>query len=137
MHPKGGNTVSLKAEVKTGNNGVEGAEAVVEVTLDGATFSNGKATLTVPFTQEVPSGKLVKVYFINGTQKTEMTDATYQDGKVVFTTNHFSTYAIMFEDDPDASGGNGGGFPVWIIGVIVAVVAVAGVAVFIFMKKHF
>lgn len=132
----GGNTVSLKAEVKTGNNGVEGAEAVVEVTLDGATFSNGKATLTVPFTQEVPSGKLVKVYFINGTQKTEMTDATYQDGKVVFTTNHFSTYAIMFEDDPDASGGNGGGFPVWIIGVIVAVVAVAGVAVFIFMKKH-
>ena len=132
----GGNTVSLKAEVKTENTGVEGAEAVVEVTLDGASFSSGKATLTVPFTQGVPSGKLLKVYFINGSEKTEMPGATYQDDKVVFETTHFSTYAIMFVDDPDASSSSGGGFPWWIIGVIVAVVAVAGVAVFIYMKKH-
>ena len=127
----GGSTVSLKAEVKTENLDVQDARAVIEVTLDGATFSNGKATVTVPFTEEVPSGKELVVYFINGDSREKM-DATYENGKVVFTTNHFSEYAIVFEDESSPSGG----FPIWIVAVgVVAVIAVGAVAFFL-LRKH-
>ena len=125
-----GNTVSLKAELKTTGIDVEGAKAVVEVTLSGATFSGGMATVTIPFNETIPDGKNVAVYFINGNSK-EKVDATYEDGKIVFTTNHFSKYAVMFDDASSPSGG----FPIWIVIVIVVVVAAAGVGVFFFMKN--
>ena len=127
----GGKTVSLKAELKTTVLDIDGAKAIVEVTLDGATFTGGKATVTIPFNETVPDGKVVVVYYINGTSK-EKVDATYQDGKIVFTTNHFSKYAVMFDD---ASSPNGGGFPIWIVIVIVVVIAAAGIGVFFFMKN--
>ena len=130
----GGNTVSLKADLKTTDLDVENAKAVIEVTLDGSAFSNGKATLTIPFTEEVPSGKVLKVYFINGDTKQEM-DATYENGQVVFSTSHFSKYAIIFEDEASPSSG-GSNFPVWIIIVLVVVIAVAAVAAFIILKKN-
>ena len=57
-------------------------------------------------------------------------DATYENGQVVFTTNHFSTYAIVFEDTSSPSGG---GFSIWIIAVI-AVVVIALVAAVVLMK---
>ena len=64
-------------------------------------------------------------------------NATLVDDMVVFETNHFSTYAIFFEDAPEAddSGSNGGGFPIWIIFVIIAVVAAAGVGAFFVVKN--
>ena len=127
----GGNTVSLKAEVKTTGLDVEGAQAVIEVSLDGAKFDSGAAKVTIPFANEVPSGKTPVVYFINGSEKVKM-DTTYEDGKLVFTTNHFSKYAVMFDD---ASSPNGGGFPIWIVIVIVVVIAAAGAGVFFFMKN--
>jgi hypothetical protein len=127
----GGNTVSLKAEVKTTGLDVEGAQAVIEVSLDGAKFDSGAAKVTIPFANEVPSGKVPVVYFINGSEKVKM-DTTYEDGKLVFTTNHFSKYAVMFDD---ASSPNGGGFPIWIVIVIVVVIAAAGAGVFFFMKN--
>ncbi len=130
----GGNTVSLKAEVKTTGLDVEGAQAVIEVSLDGAKFDAGTAKVTIPFANEVPSGKVPVVYFIDGDKKEKM-DTTFEDGKVVFTTNHFSKYAIMFDDVP--SGSNGGGFPVWAIVLIVVVVfaAVGGAGAFFIMKN--
>ena len=127
----GGNAVSLKAEVKTTGLDVEGAQAVIEVSLDGAKFDSGTAKVTIPFANEIPSGKTPVVYFINGNEKVKM-DTTYEDGKLVFTTNHFSKYAVMFDD---ASSPNGGEFPIWIVIVIVVVIAAAGVGVFFFMKN--
>lgn len=124
-----GKDVTLKAELKTSGTGIENAQAVIEVTLTGSTFENGKAKVAVPFTTAVPDGKELKVYYIDGNNRTEM-DATYENGQVTFTTNHFSTYAIVFED---ASSPSEGGFPTWIIAVI-AVVVIALVAIVVLMK---
>ena len=91
----------------------------------------GQAKVTIPFTGEVPSGKTPVVYYINGDEKVKM-ETSFEDGKIVFTTNHFSKYAVMFDDAPSSSGGN---FPIWIVIVIVVVVAAAGVGVFFFQKN--
>ena len=129
----GGNTVSLKAEVKTTGLDVEGAQAVIEVSLDGAKFDAGTAKVTIPFANEVPSGKVPVVYFIDGDKKEKM-DTVFENGQIVFTTNHFSKYAVMFDDAP--SGSPGGGFPIWIVIVIVVVaLAAGGAGAFFFMKN--
>ena len=130
----GGNDVSLKAEMKTDDTGIEGAKAVIEVTLDGVSFSNGKAVISVPFTYTVPKGQVLKVYFINGTERTEMTDATYQDGRVTFTTSHFSTYAIMYDGEPTRSDIEE--YLLWIALLAVAEVVILGIAAFMLMKKR-
>ncbi|MBO4573150.1 MAG: hypothetical protein J5762_05245, partial [Clostridia bacterium] len=92
--------VTLSAKVVTENVTVENAELVLEVKLEGATFEGGEAKVSIPFEKEVPTGKVAKVYYIadDGT-RTDM-NATLVDGKIVFTTNHFSTYVIAFEDKP-------------------------------------
>jgi hypothetical protein len=125
--------VTLEATVKKNSSEVADAELVIEVSLKGATFADGKAKVTVPFSQDVPEGKTLKVYFINGNERQDM-NATLVDGKVVFETNHFSTYAVVFEDAPSSSS-NGGGFPIWIIFVIIAVVAAAGAGAFFVIKQ--
>ena len=130
----GGNDVSLKAEMRTDGTGIEGAKAVIEITLDGVSFPNGKATVSVPFTDSVPKGQVLKVYFIDGAEKTEMTDATYQDGRVTFTTNHFSTYAIMY--DGEAKESIIEEYLLWIVLFAVAEIVILGVAVFILMKRR-
>ena len=95
----GDSNVTLSAKVITENIEVEDAELVFEVTLTGATFESGEATVSIPFAKEVPAGKTVKVYYIdNQGNRTDM-NATFENGKITFTTNHFSTYAVMFEDD--------------------------------------
>ena len=130
----GGNEVRLQATVKENVAEIADAALVIEVTLSGATFSDGKAKVTVPFSQSVPEGKIVKVYFINGDVREDM-NATFADGKVVFETNHFSTYAIFFEDEPSSSGSSDGGFPIWIVFVLIAAAAVAAVGTFFVVKK--
>jgi hypothetical protein len=130
-----GNEVTLEATVILNSTEIPDAEMVIEVSLQGATFENGKATVSVPFSGTVPDGKVLKVYFVNGNAKEDM-NSTFANGKVVFETNHFSTYALFFEDAPASSGdSNGGGFPIWIIFVIIAVVAVAGVGAFFVVKN--
>ena len=129
-------SVSLKANVTSGSADIQDAKLVIDVTLAGATFSGGKAKVTVPLKESVPEGKVAKVYFINGSERTEM-NTTVVDGKVVFETNHFSTYALFFEDaeSSGSSDNNGGGFPIWVIFVIIAVVAAVGVGAFFIIKK--
>ena len=72
------------------------------------------------------------MFYIDGNKAVKVS-ATYDaDTKcAVFETDHFSNWYVDATAEPSSSG-----FPWWIIGVIVAVVAVAGVAVFIYMKKH-
>ncbi len=129
----GGKTVSLKTNVTKSSTAVKDAELIIEVSLSGSSFSDGKATVTVPLNTTVPEGKTLKVYFINGDERKDM-NANFENGVVIFETDHFSTYAVVIEDVP--SGGSGGSSPViFVIVGIVAVIALAGGA-FFFLKKR-
>ncbi len=148
----GGETVSLTANVLTENLTIDGAQLVIDITLTGASasFGNGKVTVSVPFTTAVPEGKVAKVYYVNGNDKTDM-NAVFADGKVTFETPHFSTFAVVFEDeqtapvdptpsDPEveptpAKKGLSGGAIAGIVIAIVAVLAGAGVGCFFLLKK--
>ena len=148
----GGETVSLTANVLTENLTIDGAQLVIDITLTGASanFGSGKVTVSVPFTTAVPEGKVAKVYYVNGNDKTDM-NATFADGKVTFETPHFSTFAVVFEDeqtapvDPTPSDtdveptpakkGLSGGAIAGIVIAIVAVLAGAGVGCFFLLKK--
>lgn len=68
---------------------------------------NGKVQITIELEEKIDANTSVLVYRIedDGT-KTAMEDAKIVDGKVVFTTDHFSTYAILLNeiaDVPDTS----------------------------------
>ena len=103
------------------------AEMVFEISLEGATFENGTATVTADFDSEVPSGKVAKLYYIDANGKKTDMHATFADGKVTFKTNHFSTYAVIFEN---------AGSPILIIIIILIVLLIAaGVVVFFILKK--
>ena len=141
----GGNAASLTANVLTENLDIAGAQLVVEVTLTGATFANGKATIVVPFTTAVPEGKVAKVYYVNGNERVDM-NATFADGKASFETNHFSKFAIVFDDIPSpqpenpdqpAKKGLSGGAIAGIVIAIIVALGAAGFCVywFVFRKK--
>lgn len=61
--------------------------------------AKGGATITVPYTNEVPEGKTVKVFYITDSGKEEV-EATYdKDAKTVtFKVSHFSQYGIEQAD---------------------------------------
>ncbi len=128
--------VSLSAKVVTENVEVENAELVLEVKLNGATFEGGEATVSIPFEKEVPQGKVGKVYYIDDQgNKTDM-GATFENGKVVFTTNHFSTYAVLFEDAQVADSGlSGGAIAGIVIGCFFGLLLIACAVLFILHKK--
>ena len=159
----GGNSVTFTASVVTENLTIDGAQLAIEVSLAGATFGSGKATLSVPFTTAVPSGKVAKVYYVNGNDKEDM-NAIFSDGRATFDTTHFSTFAVVFENeqtapvdpvnpdpvnpdpvDPQPSNpevnptpekkGLSGGAIAGIVIAIVVVLAGAGVGVFFLLKK--
>ena len=126
----GDSNVNISVKVVTEDATVKDAVVVLEVKLEGATFADGEAIVTLPFTQEIPAGKIAKVYYVadDGT-RTDM-HATFADGKATFATNHFSTYAIVLEDE--ATGLSGGA----IAGIVIAVVVVlAGVLLLAFWLK--
>ena len=79
------------------------AQLVLEITLDGATFRNGKVTITLPFDIPIPEDKVAKLYYVNNNRWTDM-HAVFADGFVTFETNHFSTYVVVFEDPIDVVG---------------------------------
>ena len=61
-------------------------------------------------------------------------NATFADGKTAFTTNHFSTYAIVFEDAP-ATGLSGGAIAGIVIGSVFGALLIACVVLFLLNKK--
>lgn len=58
----------------------------------------GNATITVLY--EATNGENVKVYYVDGDgEKEEITNASYDNGYVTFTTTHFSDYQILEVSD--------------------------------------
>ena len=97
-------------------------------------FNGNKVKVSLPY--ELAAGddpNNVKVFFIDGENLVQY-DATYDSDKkvAVFEADHFSDW---FVDVVEPSGNNGGGFPIWIVFVIIAVVAVAGAGAFFLTKK--
>ena len=126
--------VKISAKVSTENLKVENAQMVLDVTLTGATFEKGKAIVNIPFNKEVPAGKVAKVYYIadDGT-RTDM-NATFENGKATFVTNHFSTYAIIFEDVV-TTGMPGWGIALIIIGAIILTCGICYLLLFFVFNK--
>ena len=117
-----------KEVIDQSNEAIKNAEFVIEISLAGASFEGGKATITTDFEDNAPGGKKAVLYYVaeDGT-KTEI-EATFADGKLTFTTTHFSTYIVEYK----LTGGS-------IAGIVIAcVVGVAGIAVgvFFFLKKR-
>ena len=91
--------------VKVIEEAADDEELRVELELKGATFAEGKAIVRIPFNGEVPKGKIVKVYYVaEDGARTDM-NATLEDGYLVFTTTHFSTYVVSVEKAKGVSGG--------------------------------
>ena len=93
----GDKQVMFKADVIASDPDIPDAVMILEITLDGATFADGKVTVSMPFNMPIPDDKTPKVYYIHDGKRTDM-KGTFENGMVTFTTNHFSTYAIVFED---------------------------------------
>jgi len=130
----GGNVVSMNVKV-TDMHVLGSSELRIEITLDGAEFSAGTATVTMDFDREVPSGKIAKVYFVDGDSREDMR-ATFADGKVTFTARHFSVYEVVFEDEPAADSDDKPGFPIAFAAAGgVAVLALVGVALILIRRR--
>jgi len=90
--------VSILAKLSTENLKIQNAQMIFEVVLNGSTFANGKAKVTLPFNKKVPNDKVAKVYYVESNGNLTDMNATFTDENVVFETNHFSIYAVVFED---------------------------------------
>ena len=118
-------SIDVKKEVPA--DAPKGAVLVIEVELDGATFPNGTAKVSVAFDGKAPAGKEACVYFVDASGKKTAMKTTYSNGVITFETNHFSTYIVAYKLTTGA-----------IAGIVVAcavVVAGAVIAVLFLLKK--
>ena len=147
-----GHNVKFKMTTSTENLGqhvVENAQMVINLSLNGITFENGKATVTVPIDIDLPEGAEVKVYYVNGAEKEDM-KAVYANGEVTFETNHFSEYVIAYEtplapgqpgepeqpEQPKVKGGlSAGAIAGIVVGCVVFVAGVVVLVLFLLKKK--
>lgn len=81
----------------------------IEVTLQTSNgnvsdFRGGSVRISVPVTEELAAKKIVCVYIDANGKYTKMPGALSADGKsYVFSTGHFSTYAVMSEEEANAA----------------------------------
>ena len=81
----------------------------IEVTLQTSNgtvsdFRGGSVRISVPVSEELAAKKIVCVYIDANGKYTKMPGALSADGKsYVFSTGHFSTYAVMSEEEADAA----------------------------------
>lgn len=108
-------SVTLSAKNITGDAEYSSAgyDMVVELKLydsNGNTLfttgGNGKAVVTIPYTKEVPSGNIVKVYYLTDSGKEDVSAVYNAENKTItFETAHFSNYAIVQEGSTQALNG--------------------------------
>jgi LPXTG-motif cell wall-anchored protein len=119
--------------VKVNETEVAGAAYVVELSLSGSTFANGASTVSFDYNEGSPDGKVAKLYYINDNGEKVDMNATFANGKVTFTTTHFSTFAVFYDSLP--STGLSAGAIVGIVLGSVALVALAGFCVYYFFFR--
>ena len=60
--------------------------------------SSGSVTIRIPYTMDFKTIDNIKIYYINSEgEKTQITPVTYEDGYLVFSVTHFSTYSIEYD----------------------------------------
>lgn len=126
---KSANNVVLS--LKTVDSTLENAVLTIEVNMN-AVFSSGRATLKLKV-PTLPDGNRLVVYYVNGSDTTDM-KGEYIDGYAAFTTNHFSTYAVLFVANAKTSL-SGGAIAGIVIGVVVFLLIVAFGVLFFLNKK--
>lgn len=99
-------------------------------------FTGSKIKVSLPYSlKDGENASDVKVFYLDGNNVIQV-DATYDSDLkcAVFETDHFSNWFVdvVPEESPSSGGGSNIGL---IIGIIVAVVLLAGVGVFVFVKK--
>ena len=98
-------------------------------------FGNGTVTVTIPYVLaegKDPNGLFV--YYVAEDGTVEEIPCTYSEGYVTFSTDHFSIYAVMYEE-PSSDGGSSDSMTVFtVIGIVIAVGAV-GMGAMMFVKK--
>ena len=94
-------------------------QAILQVSLEGTSFTNGKVKIEYPFNKEIPNKKVLKVYAIeSNNNKTEL-NSELKDGILSFETNKLSEYQIIFESTKYTPSGLAIG------GIVVAAVIIA------------
>ena len=100
-------------------------------------FTGKKIKVSLPYTlKEGESASDVKVFYLDANNNPVAVDEVTYDSTLkcaVFETDHFSNwYVDVVPDDSPSSGGSNIGL---IIGIVIGVIVLAGVGVFVFMKK--
>ncbi|MBO4534377.1 MAG: hypothetical protein J5755_00390, partial [Clostridia bacterium] len=119
-----GHDVAIQVQIQArGDEPLDPADAqlVINVTLQGAEFADGKAKVTVPFDGQVPSGRKARVYYVDADGNRTQVPASLKDGSLTFETNHFSTYILVFEKNVLSGGA--------IAGIVIALLLAAAIAV--------
>ena len=98
-------------------------------------FGNGTVTVTIPYVlAEGKDPDNLVVYYVAEDGAVEEIPCTYSEGYVTFSTDHFSVYAVMY-DEPPSDGGSSDSMTVFtVIGIVIAVGAV-GMGAMMFVKK--
>lgn len=114
-----GKDVKIAYTVKEGADAadaIKGAELVLDITLSGMT--DGTATITVPFANNAPGGKVAKIFYVDENGKKTDMKGVFENGTVTFTTDHNSTYMVSYV----LSIGS-------IVGIVIAAVAVVAIVI--------
>lgn len=135
---------SLKFSVISENEG-KTVESFKSSTLKGMTFQaldiklldkdgnavqpGSKVDITVALTDGLKNAKKVEVFRVDGDKLTSLGQVDAKDGKITFTTDHFSTYVFASVQSANKTGDMSS------VAIMFAVAAMAGVAVMAMRKK--
>lgn len=97
------NTITFTVEDTTPTDAVGKLTYDISLSVDGTVqngvdFGTGTVTVCIPLDRlSLTDGQTVKVWYVNGEERTDM-NGTVEDGKVSFTTSHFSVYEVEAVD---------------------------------------
>ena len=96
--------------------------------------ANGDVKVTINVPEKVKNAKVVEVFRLDADKLVSLGKADVKDGKISFTTNHFSTY-VFADVTPAATDSEPGGDTAPVM-MLLAIAAVAGAAVVASKKKN-
>ena len=110
LEAAGNSSVTFKATLLTESSDsgiqelIDGGNMVFDfsLTANGSSIftsaSSGSVTIRIPYTMDFKTIDNIKIYYINSEgEKTQITPVTYEDGYLVFSVTHFSTYSIEYD----------------------------------------